>query len=124
MLRLPDGMRERISDSAKSSGRTMNAEIVARLSRSFEQASETTHEVAKAHKSTAAVLGALSTTLAKMLLSASALFTSEQKKKLPQIGVWAAVAEGVVEGQGVAIVELLDELKSTGAHGAVDGPTQ
>lgn len=100
----------------------MNAEIVARLSRSFEQASETTHEVAKAHKSTAAVLGVLTTTLAKMLLSASALFTSEQKKKLPQIGVWAAVAEGVVEGQGEAIVELLDELKSTGAHGAVDEP--
>jgi hypothetical protein len=36
MLRLPGGMRERISSAAKDSGRSMNAEIVARLQGSFE----------------------------------------------------------------------------------------
>ena len=36
MLRLPDGMRDRISEAAKESGRSMNAEIVARLQGSFE----------------------------------------------------------------------------------------
>lgn len=35
MVRLPEGMRERISASAKASKRTMNAEIVARLELSF-----------------------------------------------------------------------------------------
>jgi len=36
MLRLPDGMRERIGESARESGRSMNAEIVARLQASYE----------------------------------------------------------------------------------------
>lgn len=36
MLRLPDGMRDRIADAAKAAGRSMNAEIVARLQSSFE----------------------------------------------------------------------------------------
>lgn len=35
-LRLPDGMRDRIKDSAKSNNRSMNAEAVARLEASFE----------------------------------------------------------------------------------------
>jgi len=35
MLRLPDGMREKIAVEAKENGRSMNAEIVARLERSF-----------------------------------------------------------------------------------------
>ncbi|NBB81056.1 MAG: Arc family DNA-binding protein [Verrucomicrobia bacterium] len=35
MVRLPEGMREMISAAAKSSKRTMNAEIVARLELSF-----------------------------------------------------------------------------------------
>lgn len=39
MLRLPDGMRERIADEAKNSGRSMNSEIVARLARSLEETS-------------------------------------------------------------------------------------
>lgn len=36
MLRLPDGMRDKIRTAAESSGRSMNAEIVHRLERSFE----------------------------------------------------------------------------------------
>jgi len=36
VVRLPDGMRDRISDAAKAAGRSMNAEIVARLQSSFE----------------------------------------------------------------------------------------
>ncbi|KQZ50721.1 hypothetical protein ASD54_10960 [Rhizobium sp. Root149] len=38
-LRLPDGMRERIAEAAKKSGRSMNAEIVHRLANSLESAS-------------------------------------------------------------------------------------
>lgn len=34
-LRLPEGMRERIKESAEASGRSMNAEIVARLELTF-----------------------------------------------------------------------------------------
>lgn len=36
MLRLPDGMRDRIAAEAKANGRSMNAEIVARLEASFQ----------------------------------------------------------------------------------------
>ena len=36
MLRLPDGMRDRIAEAAKTNNRTMNAEIVARLQQSFD----------------------------------------------------------------------------------------
>lgn len=35
IVRLPDGMRDRIAEAAKASGRSMNAEIVARLQASF-----------------------------------------------------------------------------------------
>ena len=35
VVRLPDGMRERIAEAAKASGRSMNAEIVLRLQDSF-----------------------------------------------------------------------------------------
>lgn len=35
LLRLPDGMRERLKEAAKESNRSMNAEIVARLEQSF-----------------------------------------------------------------------------------------
>lgn len=40
VLRLPDGMRDRIKTAAETSGRSMNAEIVARLEDSFAPASE------------------------------------------------------------------------------------
>ncbi|MBU1313593.1 MAG: Arc family DNA-binding protein [Alphaproteobacteria bacterium] len=36
MLRMPDGMRERLKDEASKSGRSMNAEIVHRLANSLE----------------------------------------------------------------------------------------
>jgi len=36
MLRLPDGMRDTISELAKASGRSMNAEIVYRLQQSID----------------------------------------------------------------------------------------
>lgn len=35
IVRFPDGMRDRIAEAAKASGRSMNAEIVSRLERSF-----------------------------------------------------------------------------------------
>ena len=37
MLRLPDGMRDHIRESADANGRSMNAEIVARLQASFDR---------------------------------------------------------------------------------------
>lgn len=36
MLRMPDGMRDRIAESAKANNRSMNSEIIARLDASFE----------------------------------------------------------------------------------------
>ena len=36
LVRLPDGMRDRIAEAAKASGRSMNAEIIARLAYSFD----------------------------------------------------------------------------------------
>lgn len=36
IVRLPDGMRDRIKDAAAANNRSMNAEIVARLEESFE----------------------------------------------------------------------------------------
>ena len=40
MLRLPDGMRERLADLAKNNKRSLNAEIVSRLEESFTAATE------------------------------------------------------------------------------------
>jgi hypothetical protein len=39
VVRLPDGMRDRIAESAKANKRSMNAEIVARLQESFSPVS-------------------------------------------------------------------------------------
>ena len=36
VVRLPDGMRDRIAEAAEANNRSMNAEIVARLEASFE----------------------------------------------------------------------------------------
>lgn len=36
VVRLPDGMRDKIAEAAKAAGRSMNAEIVFRLEQSFE----------------------------------------------------------------------------------------
>ena len=40
MLRLPDGMRERIREAAEQNKRSMNAEIIARLEASFSPATD------------------------------------------------------------------------------------
>lgn len=37
VVRFPDGMRDRIAEEAKKNNRSMNAEIVARLEKSFEE---------------------------------------------------------------------------------------
>lgn len=37
VVRFPDGMRDRIAEAAKAAGRSMNAEIVARLEASFRE---------------------------------------------------------------------------------------
>lgn len=36
IVRLPDGMRDKVADSSKANKRSMNSEIVARLQSSFE----------------------------------------------------------------------------------------
>lgn len=36
MMRLPPGMRDRIAEAAHSNGRSMNAEVIARLEKTFE----------------------------------------------------------------------------------------
>ena len=40
IVRLPDGMRDRIAETAKTNGRSMNSEIVSRLWESFEGSPE------------------------------------------------------------------------------------
>lgn len=37
MVRLPEGMREKIAEAAKAGNRTMNSEVVARLEATFAQ---------------------------------------------------------------------------------------
>lgn len=47
VVRFPDGMRDKIAESAKANNRSMNAEIVARLERSFSyDQQEQDHHVA------------------------------------------------------------------------------
>jgi hypothetical protein len=41
MVRFPDGMRDRINEAAKAAGRSMNAEIVARLASTFKPEQQT-----------------------------------------------------------------------------------
>lgn len=38
IVRFPDGMRDKLSEAAKASGRSMNAEIVHRIAQSFNEA--------------------------------------------------------------------------------------
>jgi hypothetical protein len=44
LVRFPDGLRDRIRDAAKESGRSMNAEIVHRLEKTFEAGTLMTRE--------------------------------------------------------------------------------
>lgn len=55
MLRVPDGMRDRIKAAADANNRTMNAEIVARLYDSFE-----TRDAERAKDTVEAMMNALS----------------------------------------------------------------
>lgn len=57
VVRLPDGMRALIADAAKAAGRSMNAEIVHRLKRSFEaddaeRSADAALELANLHEAT------------------------------------------------------------------------
>lgn len=45
MLRLPDGMRDKIAYVAKANGRSMNAEIIARLERTFSQENPASNDI-------------------------------------------------------------------------------
>lgn len=45
VVRLPDGMRERITEVAKENHRSMNSEIIARLQNSLEQPNDGSVEV-------------------------------------------------------------------------------
>ncbi len=44
MLRLPEELRDRIKDQAAANNRSMNAEIIARLERSFDEADRINRE--------------------------------------------------------------------------------
>ena len=48
MLRLPDGMRDRIKAAAEASNRSMNAEIVARIEASFSEMSSVDEDFVRA----------------------------------------------------------------------------
>lgn len=49
MLRLPDGMRDRIREAAEEHGRSMNAEIVRRLEQSLSAGPGDLPEMARAY---------------------------------------------------------------------------
>lgn len=125
-IRLADDLKISIEEAAKAAGRSMNAEIVARLEGSFEPSGDTRllQQLADERKNTAEALGALCTTLAKMLLAAVRLFTPEQNKKAPEIGVWGAIAEGVVQGESAAIVEMFEKMKSSHPADSMDEPNE
>lgn len=50
MLRFPDGMRDRLKEAAHANGRSMNAEIVARLAASFEAHPDASRGLEQAEK--------------------------------------------------------------------------
>lgn len=58
IVRFPDGMRDRIREAAEASGRSMNAEIVARLQASFEQGRDRQQDVAELSDKMARLLDA------------------------------------------------------------------
>lgn len=102
---MPPDLRERLEASSEESGRSMNSELVHRLEASF------TAQPA-GNSTTAGVLGAMTTMLAKMLVRTAQVLTPEQKKRNPAVGVWEAVAEGVVDGRGSVIAEVISSLGS------------
>lgn len=86
MLRLPDGMRDRIAQAAKSNGRSMNAEIVGRLGGSFSETNDAARkkqELAYADLGVAAPLLILAMALEGKIPKDSELITAvmERAKK-------------------------------------------
>lgn len=77
VVRFPDGMRDRIAESAKTNGRSMNSEIVSRLDETFTRphadptdlsgSSVQLQEIAQAHKEATKWLGQLNHALALAL---------------------------------------------------------
>ena len=49
VVRLPDGMRDRLAAAAKVNGRSANAEVVARLERSFHEMPSSIEELRAHH---------------------------------------------------------------------------
>lgn len=47
MMRFPEGLRDRIKEAAKASGRSMNTEIVMRLGASFETSRQLSPAIAE-----------------------------------------------------------------------------
>jgi hypothetical protein len=131
-MRIPEELKNSLDAAAAAANRSLTAEVVSRLQASFTSQTESANpsgmhmlqQLADERKSTAEALGSLCTTLAKMLLAAVRLFTPEQKKKAPEIGVWGAIAEGVVKGKSAAIVEMFEKMKSSDFHGPLDGPAK
>lgn len=61
-LRFPDGMRDRIKDAAASSNRSMNAEIIDRLEKSFVELEDSIRNVDKNISESEKVLAAIQRT--------------------------------------------------------------
>lgn len=75
MLRVPDGMRDRIKAAADANNRTMNAEIVARLQQSFD-----TRDTDLAQDTVGAMLKSLSMTITHAETLAKRLELIEKKR--------------------------------------------
>jgi hypothetical protein len=108
MLRLPDGMRERIAELAKQNGRSMNAEIVARLDAALSGSSSENRLT-----STVVTMGRALDTLNRL--------TETQDALLMSIGVYLRLAvERVPRGDDKRANEIMDAMASVGsalAHG-------
>lgn len=67
-------------------------------------------QLAEERQSKANVLSSLSTALATMLRKAINMLTPEQRDRAPEIAVFEAIADGVVEGKGGGIAEFLESM--------------
>lgn len=112
MLRFPEGMRALIKEAAEKNGRTMNAEIVARLEASFKGgAPATSAELAKElafvrhlHERQAKAQELGQRLLASGLLVASAALPPEIRSE-PTMAALIRLAEGIDSNDGAAIVQ-------------------
>ncbi len=103
MLRLPDGMRAKLKASAEAAGRTMNAELIARLEKSFEDND--------------APLLARAIARLEMSLAGEEALHQMTALQLANLGKWVVK---VLEGEGVGDenerAKLLDSAKSFAAN--------